>query len=255
MNEIELYKNLKARMNTNSVKMLFENALGKDALSYIASVLLMVRNNPSLLECDANSIIKSALQAALLRLSVDPSLGHAYIVPFKNRATFVLGYKGMLQLAYRTGAYRYINVYPVYEGEKITEDIETGKFKFQEGRISDKIVGWLAVFELMNGLHHHLFMTVEEIHEHARKYSPSYDQERSVWKIAPIAMERKTVLRLLLSQWGLMNPYNEISSFADVDLGEIQIPEETQHEEYLPKIETKRSREKEIMRQLGFDDD
>jgi recombination protein RecT len=148
------------------------------------------------------------LRAATLRLSVDASTGQAYLVPFNNRATLIVGYKGLHDMAVRTNRYRYINVAKVYEGQVVTEDWKTGWHKIDGRAISAdaKIIGWIGAFEMVNGYAYTLYMTIDEIHEHAKKYSKGYDNPNGTWKKETNKMERKTVLRLLLRRWGFLDP-------------------------------------------------
>ncbi len=106
----------------------FAEIVGKhNAGGYVQSAILAVANNEALQKCTPQSIFASALRAATVQLLCEPSLGQAYLVPFKDKATFLIGYKGLYQLALRTGKYRFINVSPIYEGELVFEDRLTGE--------------------------------------------------------------------------------------------------------------------------------
>ena len=195
-------------MKSDIVRERFSDALGaeRNAAPYITSVLLAVANNNKLQECTHQSIYTSALRAATLRLSCDPSTGQAYLVPYGKDATLIVGYKGLRDLAIRTGMYRYINVSKVYEGESVEEDRITGVITFGGGIKSNTITGWIASFQMMSGYSKSIYMSVEEIHEHAVKYSKGYNRSDSAWKTNTEAMERKTILRRLISQWGYIDP-------------------------------------------------
>ncbi len=194
----------------------FKGMMGEQgAKTYINSILLSVAEQPALQKCTPVSIYTQALRAATLRLSVDPGIGQAYLVPFGARATLIVGYKGLHDMAVRTGKYRYINVGPVYEGEVVEEDRLTGLHSHPcaVGPIDkNRIIGWLGAFEMTNGYAKTLYMTHDEIHEHAKQYSKGYDYKdkdgnyTSLWHKEPTKMERKTVLRLLLRRWGYMDP-------------------------------------------------
>jgi recombination protein RecT len=173
---------------------------------YIASVLLVVANNTRLQECSAQSIYTAALRAATLRLSVDPSTGQAHIVPRKGRADFQIGYKGWYFMAMRTNRYRYINVGEVWEGEIVTENRITGIHSITGQATSKRRIGWIGAFEMTNGFTHTTYWTVEEIHEHAKRYSPAYDQPDGPWKKETKKTERKTVLADLIKRWGYLDP-------------------------------------------------
>lgn len=189
------------------IKARFAQMMGeRGASSYIASGLLAVADSKALQQCQPVSIYTQLLRAATLRLSVDPGIGQAYLVPFGSRATLIVGYKGLYDMAIRTGKYRYINVGPVYQGEIITENRITGFHKLEGGKTGKEVIGWLGAFEMTNGYAKTFYMTVEEIHEHGKKYSKSYDRSDSLWKSDPRKMERKTVLRLMLRRWGYIDP-------------------------------------------------
>lgn len=206
-NDIAVY------MGKEAVKSRFSEILGnRDGMAFISSVLLAVANNDKLKECTPESIYISALRAATLRLSVDLSLGQAYLVPFKNRktgkdiATFIPGYKGLYDMAIRTGKYRYINVNPLYEGETIDIDRITGYAKLGGGRTSDKVIGYFGAFEMTTGFFKVIYMTIEEIEAHATQYSKNYNFEDSLWKKEHNKMCRKTVLRILIRKYGYIDP-------------------------------------------------
>ena len=229
------------------VRARFREVLGsRDAGAYISSVLLAVAGSNSLQECSLQSIYMSALRAASLRLSVDPSTGQAYLVPFKGDATLIVGYKGLQDMAVRTGKYRYINVGPVYEGEVIEEDRISGFHRFTGQRKSKKIIGWIAAFELYSGYGKTMYMTVDEVHDHAKKYSKAYNNQSSPWKSDPDKMERKTVLRLLLRRWGYLDPIDaatldevETASNGEVIEGTVIEPSDVQEMDAPKKERTK----------------
>lgn len=194
-------------MEAPIVKARFANMMGeRGASTYINSILLAVAESQSLQKCTPVSIYTQALRAATLRLSVDPGIGQAYMVPFGARATLIVGYKGLHDMAVRTGKYRYINVGPVYEGEEVIEDRITGFHRLAGHKAGDKIVGWLGAFEMTNGYAKTLYMPVDEIHAHAKQYSKSYGDPKSPWTTETPKMDRKTVLRLLLRRWGYIDP-------------------------------------------------
>jgi recombination protein RecT len=188
----------------------FNDVVGsREAGAYIASVLLEVAQSDALQKCTLPSIYNAALQAATLRLSVNKNTGQAYLVPFKDQCTLIVGYKGLHDMAVRTEKYRYINAGEIYEGETVTPDRISGLVTLKSlggTRVSDKVIGWLAAFEMYTGYSKTLYMTVEEIHKHAKRYSKSYDNPKSGWQTDTAKMEKKTVLRLLLRRWGYLNP-------------------------------------------------
>ena len=197
-------------LNSAAVKKRFEELLDTSAPSFVSSILAVVNSNPKLQECSVNSILSAAGIAAALKLPINPSLGFAFIVPYKGQAQFNLGYKGFVQLALRSGLYRTINAGAVREGQIKDIDFVTGEIVRGE-KISDEIIGYCAYMELVNGFHKSLYMTVEEIKMHAEKYSQSFaydlrsNRKSSVWSTNFDAMAKKTVLKKLLSNFGIIS--------------------------------------------------
>ena len=175
--------------------------LGKNAPAFVSSVLTLVNNNALLQKADIKTVYTSALMAASLNLSIQPSLGHAYIVPYKGQAQFQLGYKGFIQLAQRTGAFFRINSFKVHENELVEYNPITGnKYDFKLEN-QGKIVGFGAYFQLTNGYSHHHFMSIDEIKKHAGRYSQTYKRGKGVWTDNFEEMGMKTVLKLLLVRY------------------------------------------------------
>lgn len=202
--------NLQQLLNSAGIKKRFGELLDNSSASFISSILTIVRSNSKLQECSPNSILSAAGIAAALKLPINPSLGFAYIVPYKGQATFNLGWRGYVQLAMRTNQYRTLNSGAVYEGQIKEIDFITGEIVRGE-KISDKIVGYVAYMELLNGFNKIFYMSVEELEEHARKYSQSYaydlrsGKKSSVWSTNFDAMAKKTVLKLLLNKFGIVS--------------------------------------------------
>lgn len=217
---------LKSILSAGSVQEQFKNALGANSSSFVASVIDLYNTDKSLQTCDPNQVVMEALRAAVLKLPLNKSLGFAYILSFKNKGvptpTFIIGYKGLIQLALRTGEYRHINADIVYEGEIKGKDKLTGAIDFTGERISDKVIGYFAHIELMNGFQKTLYSEVNEIARHAKKHAPSikYSKDVTVKSLASLAgkdptgigwtgdfdsMALKTVLRELLSKWGYLS--------------------------------------------------
>ncbi len=201
---------LQQLLNSASIKRRFEELLDESAPSFISSILAIFNSNPKLRECSPNSILSAAGIAAALKLPINPSLGFAFIVPYKGQAQFQLGWKGFVQLAMRSGQYRTLNSGAVREGQIKEIDFVTGEIIRGE-KISDEIVGYVAYMELINGFKKSLYMTVEELLAHAEKYSQSYaydlrsGKKSSVWTTNFDAMAKKTVLKKLLSNFGIIS--------------------------------------------------
>ena len=244
-------------LSSDLVKARFAEIVGEhNTGAYISSVMLAVADSEALQACRADSIYISALRAATLRLSVDPGLGQAYLVPFGGKAVLIVGYKGLQDMAVRTGKYRYINVGPVYEGEGVEEDRISGFHALIGQRASRdaKVIGWLAAFQLDNRGGNYaktMYMTVEEIHEHAVKYSKSYNNPKSGWKTDTAAMERKTVLRLILRKWGYLDP-SDVAMLNEIEKEPDSIDAEFNEAEYAEREPAPRRSEQQNMADLGF---
>lgn len=195
-------KTLKGMLESPAYKKRFEEMLGKKAAGFMSSIIAVTNNNNYLMKADPATVIGAAAQAAMLDLPINQSLGFAYIVPYKGSAQFQLGYKGYIQLAQRSGQYVDIGAKTVYEGELEYENRLLDKFRFGE-RTGDKVIGYLAYFRLTNGFEKMLFMTLDEMQAHAKKYSQNYKGGTDKWGIADFnVMAEKTVLKRLLSKFG-----------------------------------------------------
>lgn len=195
-------KTLKGMLESPAYKKKFEEMLGKKAAGFMSSIIAVTNNNNYLMKADPATVIGAAAQAAMLDLPINQSLGFAYIVPYKGAAQFQLGYKGYIQLAQRSGQYVDIGAKTVYEGELEYENRLLDKFRFGE-RTGDKVIGYLAYFRLTNGFEKMLFMTLEEMQVHAKKYSQNYESGTDKWGLADFnVMAEKTVLKRLLSKFG-----------------------------------------------------
>ncbi|OIU71033.1 recombinase RecT [Rossellomorea aquimaris] len=193
---------MKGLLASPSVIKRFEEVLGKRATQFTASILSLYNSEKMLQKAEPMSVISSAMIAATLDLPVDKNLGYAWIVPYGGKAQFQLGYKGYIQLALRTGQYRYINVTPIHEGELIkwnplTEDID---IDFEQ-RESEVVIGYAAYFELLNGFRKTVYWTKEAVEKHRKKFSKSDFGWKNDWD----AMAMKTVLKNLLSKWGILS--------------------------------------------------
>ena len=200
---------LQQLLNSEPVKKRFEILLNTSAPSFISSILAIVNSNSKLQDCSPFSIVSAAGIAAALKLPINPSLGFAYLVPYKGQAQFQLGYKGLIQLAMRSGQYLRLNAGAVREGQIKEIDFVSGKIVRGE-KISEEIVGYVSYMELHNGFNKSIYMTVEELKAHAEKYSQSYlydlqhNRKSSVWSMNFDAMAKKTVLKKLLSTFGII---------------------------------------------------
>ena len=197
-------------VESENIKQKFQEVLDKGAGAFVTSILSLVKSTPQLAAADPKTVISAAMTAATLKLPINPNLGFAYIVPYKDTATFQMGYKGYIQLAMRTGQYKTINASVVYEGQIEDVDFITGEI-IRGKKKSDKVVGYVAYFELINGFSKMVYMTHEEMLHHAMTYSQAYKYDKkngkksSVWTTNFEAMGLKTVLKQLISKYGIMS--------------------------------------------------
>lgn len=208
---------LKNAINSVSVQEQFRNALKDNAPLFIASLIDVYSSDKTLHKSDPKTVIMEALKAATLKLPINKGLGYAWIIPYKGKATMQIGYKGYVQLAQRTGYYRYINADCVYEGEIVKIDRLTGEAIFSGEKKSEKAIGYFAYFELLNGFKKSLFWTREEVDDHAKRFAPSYSYDITPWKTDFDKMAKKTMLKALLSTYGLLSVEMTTALSQDVD--------------------------------------
>lgn len=213
------------------------------AIKFTAALTSAVANQPALQECEATTILSSALLGESLNLSPSPQLGQYYIVPYKDRnngrivGTFQLGYKGYVQLALRSGNYKKLNVLEVKEGELIswnplTEEIKINLIEGEVDRELRPTVGYYVSFEYLNGFSKAMYWTKDKMVSHAKKYSKAYASDTkkgtsySFWTSNFDEMAKKTMLRQIISKWGIMSTeMNEAFTSDNAVIGEGQIPE------------------------------
>lgn len=210
---------LDAMFKQDSVQARFQRMLGKKSAGFISSVLTVVSQNKLLQNVDMRTVLSAASIAASLDLPILPSLGRAWIVPYKGSAQFQIGYLGYVELAQRSGLYKSINVNTVYEGEvvkwnKFTEELTYGE---QE---SDTAIGYCASFELLNGFRKVVYWTKDAVIKHAKRFSKSYNSSSSPWQSDFDAMAMKTVLAYTLRHWGPMSIEMQKAMAEDVDAHE-----------------------------------
>lgn len=202
---------LQSLIENQSIKRRFEDMLGAKSSAFLSGILVAVNGSESLSECDPMSVIKAAVTAASMDLSVAPSLGLAHLVPYFNKSTgrkeaqFQIGWKGYIQLALRSNQYKTIHLTRVYEGQLVDRNSFTGEMKLKEERASDKVIGFLLYFQLLNGYEKFFYMTREEIEEHSKKYSKNQASKFSKWNEDFEAMALKTVCKMGLSKYGIIS--------------------------------------------------
>lgn len=189
---------------------------GKDGQRFITAIVSAVSNNPALSDCSQSSILSAAFLGESLKLSPSPQLGQYYMVPFNTKngkvAQFQLGYKGYIQLAIRSGQYKKLNVLAIKEGELIrydplNEEIEVRLINDELARENARTIGYYAMFEYTNGFRKTMYWSKEKMEAHALKYSKGYQAKKgyTFWEKDFDGMAYKTMLRQLISKWGIMS--------------------------------------------------
>ena len=207
---------MSAMLEKEGIKKRFDELLGKRSAQFVSSIVSLVNADSDMQKAfyeSPMSVIQAGLKAATFDLPVDQNLGYAYIVPFRNKgkmtANFILGWKGMHQLAIRTGAYKTINVVDIREGElksynRLTEDIDIDFIDDEDERESKKVIGYVGYYRLVNGAEKTIYMSVKQIENHEKKYRKGEYQGKG-WRDDWDAMARKTVYRKLIGKWGVMS--------------------------------------------------
>lgn len=271
-------------ITTKGYQTLINNTLGdpQRARRFVSAITSAVAVNPALQECEAGTILAGALLGESLNLSPSPQLGQYYLVPFKSKAKydrqgnlispevikaqFVLGYKGYIQLALRSGAYADLDVMDIKQGEYLGKDPMTGKPRFsfiEDDNERDMLetIGYMAYFEYLNGFRKVVYWSREKMLSHADKYSPAFSAksfqdiqdgkiaEKDMWRYSSFwyknfdDMAKKTLLRHIISRWGVMSPemqtaFERDSSVSEIgEKGDIVTAEEAEPEE-APAIPT-----------------
>lgn len=223
---------LTAYLTNDAVKAQIEKVVGgKDGQRFISAIVSAVNTNPALQECSNSSILSGALLGESLKLSPSPQLGQYYLVPFndKNRgkvAQFQMGYKGYIQLAIRSGQYKKLNVLAIKEGELVkfdplNEEIIVNLIEDEDVREKTPTIGYYAMFEYTNGFRKAIYWSKAKMEAHALKYSAGYKAKKgyTFWEKDFDGMAYKTMLRQLISKWGIMSV--EMANAIDSDMAVI----------------------------------
>lgn len=239
-------------IQSDGYKRLINNTLGdpKKSERFVAAITSAVAVNPALQECEASTILSAALLGESLNLSPSPQLGQYYMVPFKKKdrqgnvtavnATFILGWKGYLQLAIRSGYYKKINVIAIKEGELVRynpleEELEVRLIEDDAIREETETIGYYAFFEYLNGFKKTMFWSKAKMEKHADKYSSAFNlnsykllldgkiPQKDMWKYSSFwyqdfdSMAFKTMIRQLISKWGIMSIDLQKAFEADIE--------------------------------------
>ena len=246
-------KNFQAVMNNSYYQTLLQNTLKDNKGTFTTSLMELATSDEKLLQCAPNALMAEALKAASLHLPLNKQLGQCYILPFKNHGvmtpTLVVGTKGYLQLAMRTGKYETINSDVVYEGELKGYDKVTGNLDLSGDRTSNVPIGYFAYMKMKNGFSKLLYMSLDEVCLYAKQYSPTvkFSEKATPATLKELALKQaasgvsdgvgwysnfesmalKTVLRRLLSKWGELSiENNDILNIDEAPSAEQQRDEE-----------------------------
>ena len=213
------------------VKEKFNELLGNNAQSFISSVLQVVNSNALLKNADPTSVYSCAIMSTVLKLSINPNLGFAYIIPYNQKfkdekgiwqskqvAQFQIGYKGFIQLAQRSGQFKTISSCAIFEGQITSNDPLKGlQFDFNT-KTSNIVVGYASYFQLINGFEKVFYMTNEELKIHGKKFSKTFENTNGLWSSDFHSMANKTVIKLLLSKFAPLSIEMEKAIIADQSL-------------------------------------
>lgn len=205
---------LKIMIASQDIQKRFNDMLGKKSANFLSSLLTLANDNKMVREADPRTVLAAAATAASLDLPISPSLGKAWIVPYNGVAQFQLGYKGVIELAQRSGRMKSIIMTPVYEGEmedwnRFTETYTPGEKK------SDVVVGYFACFELLNGFRKAAYWSKDDVIKHASKFSKAYKRGTGPWKTDFDAMACKTVLLSIMKTYAPMSIEMQMAIEAD----------------------------------------
>lgn len=229
-------------INSEGYKKMINNTLRDPvrAAKFVTAITSTVVTTPALAECEASTIVSGALLGETLNLSPSPQLGQYYLVPFKDnkagtsKAQFVLGYKGYIQLAVRSGYYKKLNVMPIKQGELVSfdpleEEITVNLIQDEREREQTPTMGYYAMFEYANGFRKALYWSKEKMESHALKYSQGYRGDKkkgtawTFWSKDFDGMACKTMIRQLISKWGIMSI--DLQTAVETDNGAIKMNE------------------------------
>lgn len=237
-------------IQSDGYKNLINNTLGdpKRAAKFVTAITSAVSANPQLQDCDASTILSAGLLGEGLNLSPSPQLGQYYLVPYNDSnnkrkvAQFQLGYKGYIQLAIRSGQYKKLNVLPIKQGELISfnpleEEINVKLIDDEVKRENTETVGYYAMFEYVNGFKKAIYWSKAKMESHALKYSKGYQKKSgyTFWEKDFDGMACKTMLRQLISKWGIMSI--EMEKAITSDMAVLTADGNAEHIEYVDNVD------------------
>lgn len=234
-------------LSNDNTKKYLQSILGEKTGQFITSLTSLAGSSKALKNCDRNSLLSCALKATSMELPFDQNLGFAWCIPYKTTATFQVGVKGYIQLALRTGQYQSLNARDVRQGEFSGRDFVGDpiiNWLPDEERANKEIIGFMAGLQLINGFKKVIYWSVPEIERHAEKYSQSYRKYKktgnvddAIWASQFEKMAEKTVLKSLISRYGIMS--TDMQKAVISDQSKINIDIETGEEsiEYIDNPE------------------
>lgn len=234
-------------LSNDNTKKYLQSILGEKTGQFITSLTSLAGSSKALKNCDRNSLLSCALKATSMELPFDQNLGFAWCIPYKTTATFQVGVKGYIQLALRTGQYQSLNARDVRQGEFSGRDFVGDpiiNWLPDEERANKEIIGFMAGLQLINGFKKVIYWSVPEIERHAEKYSQSYRKYKktgnvddTIWASQFEKMAEKTVLKSLISRYGIMS--TDMQKAVKSDQSKINIDLETGEEsiEYIDNPE------------------
>ena len=222
-------------LNFPNTQKFLEDNLKENRKEFVSNLLALCDGDSNLALCEPNKLMMCAMNATALNLPLNKNLGYAYIIPYKGIPSFQIGYKGLIQLALRSGQYKYLNACEVREGE-ISRNKFTGEIKFLGENEEGKVIGYMSCLELNNGFRASLYMTESEIEKHAMRFSKmyvadkQYKTRKSKWSDpdARPKMAIKTVLKGLLGTYGVLST-EMVKAFANDDDNEAEQPAQNNH--------------------------
>lgn len=233
----------KQTFNGDRAQAEIRRVLGDNAEAFTSSLISLTAMTPGLQKCDPNRVLGEAMKAAVLDLPLDKSLGLAFIVPYGGVPQFQIGYRGWIQLAQRTGAYKAMNALEIKEGElkpgadRLKEDYEFEFISNEEERMKKKTIGYAFYFKTIYGFEKTIYLSKEQAMAHGKRYSKSFSKADSGWQVNPDAMCLKTLILMGLKKWGpvtvktqaLTNAISDDQDYSEDPLDpdkEIKLPED-----------------------------
>lgn len=200
---------LKKILSSESVQEQFKNALKENSSLFVSSIIDLVGSDNNLQQCNPGLVIKECLKAATLKLPINKNLGFAWVIPYKNHGVptpqFQMGYRGYIQLAMRTGQYRFINADMIYEGESVEVDKLSGDVQIYGTQEGNTVLGYFAFMETISGFRKTIFWSSERVTDHAKRYSKSWGRKDSPWTTEFDKMALKVLTKEMLSKWGILS--------------------------------------------------